>query len=213
MILHTDHRSATLAFALAALIYVAMPSAPVTANPGTRSDGRSRYAAIAPCRLADTRLPASGYARINPSVIRIQVTGRCDVSASTTAVALSVTVTGTDTEGYAVVTAARTSGPTSTINWAPGETRASSTDIGVSPTGAIDVQVSPSFDVAAVIVDVTAAWVIVSGSVRGDDWSRSRVAACWIRDRRLAKSPPAIRSLLIAPPSASRSPRWPSRER
>jgi hypothetical protein len=168
-VVHTERHAPAIApaCALAALIFLAVAALPVAANPGTRSDGRSRFTAVVPCRLADTRLPGSGSMRISPSVIRIQVTGRCDINRSSTAVALSVTVTSTETEGYAVVTAATTSGPTSTINWARGETRASSTVVGVSATGAVDVQVSPSLDVAAVVVDVTGAWAMVSGPVRG----------------------------------------------
>lgn len=80
---------------------------------------------------------------------------------------MSITVTDTTSNGYAVVTPATISGPTSTINWATGETRAASTVVAVSTGGALDVRVSAGLDAAAVVVDVTGSWALVSGPVRG----------------------------------------------
>ena len=132
-----------------------------------RSDGRSAYSAVAPCRLVDTRDPAARFGSVDASTIRVQVTGRCGVDAMTTAVAVSITVTNTTGDGYAVVTPAATPGPTSTINWASGETRAASTVVAISQSGALDVHVSTGLDAADVIVDVTGAWAFVTGPVRG----------------------------------------------
>ena len=144
-----------------------LPVVAIDAAPLVFSDGRSAYAALAPCRLVDTRTANPSYSTVDAATIRIQVTGRCGVDASASAVAVSVTVTGTSSDGYAVVAPAATTGPTSTINWARGETRAASTVVALSAFGAIDVHVSTSLDDVAVIVDVSAEWSLVSGSVRG----------------------------------------------
>ena len=156
-----------VALVVAALMGTALPTMVADAAPGVRSDGRSAYTAVAPCRLVDTRDPVSTFIRIDPSTIRIAVAGQCLVGSLTSAVAISITVTNTTSDGYAVVTPAATRGPTSTINWAAGETRAASTVVAVSETGAIDVHVSTSLDDADVIVDVTGAWALVTGTVRG----------------------------------------------
>jgi hypothetical protein len=137
------------------------------AAPGERSDGRSAYTAIAPCRLVDTRDPTSPHTSVDVATLRVQVSGRCGVSALTTAVAVSITVTDTMSDGFAVVTPASTQGPTSTINWARGETRAASTVVTLSQHGALDVRVSAGLDSAEVIVDITGGWLPVAGPVSG----------------------------------------------
>jgi hypothetical protein len=156
-----------VALVAAALTGTALPVVTVAAAAGQRSDGRSAYAAVAPCRLVDTRDAASPVWSVDASTIRVQVTGRCGVDTLASAVAVSITVTNTERDGYAVVTPSRTRGPTSTINWARGETRAASTVVAVSQTGALDVQVSTGLDHADVIVDVTGAWSLVAGPVGG----------------------------------------------
>jgi hypothetical protein len=117
--------------------------------------------------LADTRDPTSEYSRVGTSTLRIQVTGRCDVGAGTSSVAVAITVTDATSDGYAVVVPAGTGGPTSTINWSAGETRAASSVVALSPTGALDVHVSSALDAVAVIIDVTGTWSPVSGAVSG----------------------------------------------
>jgi hypothetical protein len=104
---------------------------------------------------------------LDASTIRVQVTGRCGVERLTSAVAVSITVTNSNGDGYGVITPAATPGPTSTINWVRGETRAASTVVAVSPTGAVYVHLSNTFDAADVVVDVTGAWALVTGPVRG----------------------------------------------
>jgi hypothetical protein len=146
---------------------VVLPVVTVAAAPGVRSDGRSAYTAVAPCRLLDTRDPSSPRSTVDAATIRIQVTGRCGVGVSTSSVAVSLTVTNSLSDGYAVVTPAATRGPTSTINWARGETRAASTVVAVSPTGALDVRVSTDLDAVDLVVDVTGAWAMVTDPVRG----------------------------------------------
>ena len=144
-----------------------LPVVTAAAAPGERSDGRSAYTAVAPCRLVDTLDVTSPPNSVDASTIRIQVTGRCGVDDLASAVAVSITVTNTRGDGYAVVTPAATRGPTSTINWADGETRAASTVVAVSQTGALDVRVPTGLDAADVIVDITGAWALVAGPVRG----------------------------------------------
>ncbi len=155
------------ALVVAAVLGTALPVATVSASPGVRSDGRSAYTAVAPCRLVDTRDATTPLRLVDSSTIRIQVTGQCGVDAVASAVAVTITVTNTTSDGYAVVTPAATRGPTSTINWSSGDTRAASTVVALSQTGALDVHVSTDLDVLDVVVDVTGAWELVDGPVRG----------------------------------------------
>lgn len=155
------------ALSVASLVGVVLPLTMASAHPYVFSDGRSAYTAITPCRLADTRETNGTFTTIGTSIIRIQVRGRCSVGDSTSAVAVSLTVTDTHSDGYAVANPAMTTGPSSTINWTRGETRAASTVVALSGVGAIDVHVSSLLDDVAVIVDVTGAWSPVSGPVRG----------------------------------------------
>ena len=53
------------------------------------------FQAVPPTRLADSRQATCGCTRIDANTIRVPVVGRAGVPASTTAVALSLTVTGT----------------------------------------------------------------------------------------------------------------------
>jgi hypothetical protein len=161
------HRHTQIATVITALAIAATPSTQARAQPGVHSDGRSAYIAITPCRLADTRDPDSTYRVVDEATIRVQITGRCLVSASASTVAVSLTATHTKVDGYAVVTPAGTIGPTSTVNWSRGETRASSSVVTLSSGGALDVHVSSSLDDVDVILDVTGAWVLVNGPVRG----------------------------------------------
>jgi hypothetical protein len=78
-----------------------------------------------------------------------------------------LTVTDTDADGFAAITPAASAGPTSTINWSRGETRAASSVVLLSAGGALDVRVSTTLDEVSVVLDVTGAWSVVDGPVSG----------------------------------------------
>jgi hypothetical protein len=119
------------------------------------------FQAVAPARLADTRQAACGCSRLDANTIRVQVAGRAGVPASTAAVALSLTVSGTTAAGYATTWPSGSTMPgTSTINWTAGQTRANGAILAVGANGSVDVYVSSA---AQVIVDVTGAFTTVAG--------------------------------------------------
>ena len=126
------------------------------------ADGRSAYRAVAPCRLVDARrgnaADQSG-SLVDPATVRIAVGGHCGVPVGASAVAVSIAVTGTTTDGFAEISPAGSSGASSTVNWVAGETRSASTVVAVSANGAIEVHVSAGLAAAAIVVDVTGAWM------------------------------------------------------
>jgi hypothetical protein len=148
-----------LAVAAGALAVVA----PAGASPAAAAPpSGSVFQALPPTRLADTRQSACGCTRLDASTIRVQVVGRAGVPAATSAVALSLTVTGTTGAGYATAWPSGSAMPgTSSINWAAGQTRANGAILAVGAGGSVDVYVSSA---AQVIVDVTGAFTTVAGS-------------------------------------------------
>lgn len=145
----------------------APPTAPplATAAPAVRASavaGGAVFEAVTPTRLADTRQGDCGCTRMDPNTIRVQVVGRAGVPADTSAVALSLTVTGTTGPGYATAWPAGSPMPgTSNINWGAGQTRANGAILAVGGGGAVDVYVSSA---AQVIVDVTGAFTATDGA-------------------------------------------------
>ena len=98
-------------------------------------------AAERPCRLADVRT-GLGVERLDPTIVRIAVTGHCGIPADATAVALTVTVDAFTTReaGYVSIWPEGASVPTASIvNHWPGEVRANGTIVALSPTGTIAV--------------------------------------------------------------------------
>ena len=146
---------------------VGLSAAFLAVGPATAAGvtGQSAYRPVTPCRLTDSRDAAPGHTTVDASTIRIQVTGRCGITAGASAAAISIAVTGTAGPGFAAVTPAGTVGATSTINWSSGETRSASTVVKLSAAGAVDVLVSAGLDAADVIVDVTGQWDPVAGPV------------------------------------------------
>lgn len=153
-----------------AVVAVVLGSAAITgafapATAMAASEQFSAYRPVTPCRVADTRKSSTSYALIDPATIRIQLANRCGISADASAVAVSIAITSTRSDGFATITPAGTPGQTSTINWVAGETRAASTVIAVSPDCAVDVHLSGGLSAAAVIVDVTGQWSPVTDAV------------------------------------------------
>ncbi|MCU1393738.1 MAG: hypothetical protein JWM34_2166 [Ilumatobacteraceae bacterium] len=153
-------------FTVAVLVAACAPAAAASAAaPVIVADGRASYQPVTPCRLADTRNGATpGVDAIDGSTVRIQVTGRCGVATSATAVAVSIAVADTRADGFAAITPAGVPGETSTVNWVAGEVRSASTIVQLSAGGAVDVRVSAGLDAADVIVDVNGAWSPVTGT-------------------------------------------------
>jgi photosystem II stability/assembly factor-like uncharacterized protein len=110
---------------------------------------------VVPCRVFDSRL-GEGRPLGAGSTTSVPVAGRCGVPAGAAAVALNVTVTSPTGQGHLTLHADDTLLPgTSTVNYSPGQTRASNAVVGLGATGALDVFVGQQSGEAHVIVDVS----------------------------------------------------------
>jgi sortase (surface protein transpeptidase) len=124
--------------------------------------GSSRYQAVAPFRLADTRPTegAFGFTRISANVVRVQVGGRGNVPANASAAVLNVTGVNTTAPGYVTVYPSGTELPTaSNVNFdRAGQVMANMVTVKLSAAGAVDVFMQNPMDV---VVDVSGAYVPV----------------------------------------------------
>jgi hypothetical protein len=123
----------------------------------------SAFQPLASCRLLDTRSNAQPLRA--GAAIAIATTGRCNVPAAATALAVSVTATQSTTAGYAVVWPGRAPQPsTSTVNVAANETRANGAIIAVAADGSLSVAASAPMHV---VVDVVGAFVPAASATAG----------------------------------------------
>lgn len=150
-----------LALASLTVAVAAARTAPVAAVSAT-----ARFQpATAPCRLADVRA-GTGFERLDATIVRVMVAGRCGVPATATAVALTLTVDASLTAGagYVSVWPEGADIPTaSVINHLPGEVRANGTIVGLV-SGSIAVLSSTG---APIIADVTGWFVPATSSAAG----------------------------------------------
>jgi hypothetical protein len=147
---------------VAAAIGVLVVAAPVGAAHAAGPPG-TVFQPIAPARLADTRAADCTCTRIDANTIRVQVQGRPGVPDATSAVALSLTVTGAANTGYATIWPSGAAMPgTSNINWTAGQTRANGVILALGAGGSVDVYVSSA---AQVIVDISGAFTAAPGPV------------------------------------------------
>jgi photosystem II stability/assembly factor-like uncharacterized protein len=113
---------------------------------------------VVPCRVFDSRDArlGGGTALGAGSTTAVQVAGHCGVPPTATAAAVNVTVTAQTGPGHLTLYANDTVAPkTSTVNYSSGQTRASSTVVGLGATGALDVFVGQQSGEIHVIVDVS----------------------------------------------------------
>jgi hypothetical protein len=115
---------------------------------------------LPPCRLVDTRSSPSqtGGPALAPGTPRsFTVAGLCGIPGDARALAVNVTVTQAHAAGHLTLFPANTAPvpPTSTINYAPGQTRANQAIVPLSPdgTGTLAVQVG-SAGIVHLILDV-----------------------------------------------------------
>lgn len=129
-------------------------------------NGSSRFQAVAPVRLADTRPDegAYGFEPQSAQVVRVQVAGRAGVPANATAAVLTVTGVNTTAPGYVTVYPAGTTLPTaSNVNFdGAGQVMANMVTVKLGVGGAVDVYMQRQMNVA---VDVSGAYIPVSGAV------------------------------------------------
>ncbi len=172
--------------------------APASAAPAAAAPAGAVFQAVAPTRLADTRREPCGCTRIDATTIRVSVLGRPGIPADTTAVALSLTVSGTTAIGYATAWPSGQPMPgTSNINWTAGQTRANGAILAVGAGGSIDVFVSSATEI---IVDITGAFTAAAGAAAAGRYNS--VAPARLLDTRSSGSRvPSGSTLTVALPA------------
>jgi len=113
----------------------------------------SFFHTVTPCRILDTR--PSGP-RSLCGFQEVEVTGAsCGIPTTAVAVALNIAVTGPVVEGHLTLAPAGFPPPlASTLNFGPGQTRASNAVVRLPPTGRVALRVGPSDLCVDAIVDV-----------------------------------------------------------
>jgi Sortase domain len=158
-----------LALALLVAGHIVVPSlsgAVPSADAATFIPGSTRYQAVAPARLADTRPSegAFGFTRLSDHVIRVQVAGQFGVPANASAAVLNITGVNTTAPGYVTAYPAGTDLPTaSNVNFdRAGQVMANMVTVKLGASGAVDVYSQAAMDL---VVDVSGAYVPVSAAV------------------------------------------------
>ena len=134
-------------------------------QPNTNKIGRitvpgaaAKFNTLAPCRIADTRLPDGpwgGPALDGGSIRSFVIGGQCGVPATATAVSFNFTVTAPTGLGDIRVYPGQTAVPTSTtLNWFAGRTRANNAVIGLGSFHDISVAVDQPGGTVHFIIDV-----------------------------------------------------------
>lgn len=109
------------------------------------------YVAVTPCRLVDSRDPATIW--LTPTTLRVKVASKCGVLAEATAAALTMTVTQTTGEGFlSAIPTGTAQQDVSILNFQAGQTRANGATVQLSASGVIDVFASVP---TQIIVDVS----------------------------------------------------------
>ena len=155
----------------------APPAPPPSTTPLTLPpppDPGSRFTALTPARLADTRSGLGGSARLDAGgVLRLQVTGRGGVPAGATSAVLNVVAVNPSAAGFLTVHPCSAVVPdVSVLNFAGGQTVANSTIATLNATGEVCVFAQAASDV---IVDVTG-WLGSAGASRLTQIGPLRVA-------------------------------------
>lgn len=146
------------AFALATVIaafgaHVQVDDGHVVEAASVASGAPSAFEPVGPYRLADTRVGGCSCQRIDGQTLRVDVGGTDRIPQQITAAAVTITITGSTSSGYATVWPSGSSRPVaSTVNFPAYGSAANSTTVGVGAGGAVDVYVSVN---AHIIVDVT----------------------------------------------------------
>ena len=142
----------TLALSLA-ISSASIASAPIAADALPDTPSTSRFEAVGPTRLADTRRPTCGCTRIDQHTIRVVVAGRDGVADAISSAALTVTAAGAPAAGFVTIFPAGQPRPdTSVLNLMPNDATSNSTIIPVGEGGAVDLYSSVA---AQLIVDLT----------------------------------------------------------
>lgn len=145
--------------AAAPAISAAAPARVAVAPPA----GASKYVAVAPTRLADTRPTTGsfGYTVVSGDTIRVDITHRQGVPANATAAVLNITSIGSSGWGYVTVFPGGSAVPnTSSLNAdGPGRVIANLVHVKIGANGAADILRSTSMNL---VVDLVGVYVPVA---------------------------------------------------
>jgi hypothetical protein len=113
-----------------------------------------RLNTLSPCRILDTRLDLAGALIANQDRI-VALSGTCGVPASARAVSLNVTVTQPSDPGNLRIWPPDVPlPPSSTLNYAPGQTRANNSIVAIDDFGFLSVRAQQQGGTAHIILDV-----------------------------------------------------------
>lgn len=158
-------RSRAAATAICMVVAMLLPLAPAAhaSQPPSAAAavpvGASKYVAVPPTRLADTRPTASGYGgftMVNGSTMRVSIIGRPGVPAGATAAVLNVAMIEPASAGYATVYPGGEGIPaTSSLNAdQPGRVIANMVHVKIGANGAADIYMSTSMKMVVDLVGV-----------------------------------------------------------
>ncbi len=120
---------------------------------------RVGFFTLEPCRLADTRLPdgpLAGPALVAGAERVFTLVGNCAVPETAKAVSANVTVTAATGPGHLLLYPGGTTRPrVSTINYRPGQTRASNGIVTLGPGGDVTVYCGQASGTTHLVLDVT----------------------------------------------------------
>ncbi|BAN01945.1 SGNH/GDSL hydrolase family protein [Ilumatobacter coccineus] len=152
---------------LAATLAVPAPAAAAPPLPDdTGVDATSRYRALEPCRLADTR-NGTGFVAVDDRTSRVDLQ-RCEIPSTATAIVATTTIVNATRGGWLVAYPSGTARPdAATLNWSAGMTRGNSATIAAGDDFAIELFRSDGAGNGHVVIDVVGAFVPAETSARG----------------------------------------------
>jgi len=114
----------------------------------------TRFFTVSPCRVLDTRSPASGPALAASTERAVTVGGSCGVPPTAKAVSANLTVTQPTTAGNLALFPTGAVPSTSTLNYTAGQTRGNNAVVSLSSAAALSVRCTQAGGSAHVILDV-----------------------------------------------------------
>jgi hypothetical protein len=159
---HARRRTAT-AVAVCLIATAAFWSVGPSVTSVSAASAASKLVPVTPCRLADTR-DGTGFTRLDDHTIRVVAGGRCGVSSSATALALSVVAVQPGGSGFVTVYPTGATRPeASNLNFSTGQIRANAAIVAVGAGATFDLYTTTG----DVVVDVTGAFVASGATTSG----------------------------------------------
>jgi hypothetical protein len=127
-----------------------------------RPSGPTSFYTVAPCRAFDSRDGSNGGPDplAGPSDRTLSLAGRCDIPDSALALSLNITVVGgTHAGNVTLFPAGNPAPPTSSINYAPGQTRANNITVATGLRAGLALRVSQNGGSVHVVIDVVGCWL------------------------------------------------------